>query len=282
MMSDFEQERADYERIAAAIRFIEVNFQRQPSLAEMAEAVHLSPYHFQRLFKRWAGVSPTQFCHFLTVDYAKEQLAAAETVWEAAVGAGLSGSGRLHDLFVTHEAMTPGEYKRAGKGLVIRYGGVETPFGEAVLAVTERGICGLRFVTDGVGATVAALQAEWDLATWREDVAGVRPWAAAIFSREVPDKPLPLLLKGTNFQIQVWRALLAIPEGRLVTYGDVAAKLGRPRATRAVGTAIGRNGIGYLIPCHRVINKSGRGDKYRWGGVRKRAMIGYEASVVME
>lgn len=273
-----QEQLRDYRRVEAAIRYLEANFRRQPSLDEIADAVHLSKYHFQRLFKRWAGVSPTQFTHFLTVEYAKGRLAEASTVFDAALDAGLSGGGRLHDLFVTFEAMTPGEYKRQASGLTIRYGAHPTPFGVCVLAVTERGICALRFVEEGTDATVAQLQAEWPGAEWIRSDSATAPVIDTVFVPGRATRPLPLLLRGTNFQTQVWRALLRIQPGDLVTYSDVAAGIGRKSATRAVAGAIAANPIGYLIPCHRVISKVGRAHQYRWGSARKKAIIGYEAA----
>jgi AraC family transcriptional regulator, regulatory protein of adaptative response / methylated-DNA-[protein]-cysteine methyltransferase len=273
-----EQSAQDYRRIEQAITYLEAHFQEQPDLDEIAGAVHLSKYHFQRLFKRWAGVSPTQFLQALTLDYAKERLAANHSVLDAALDAGLSGPGRLHDLFITHEAVTPGQYKHGGAELAIRFGSHPTPFGRCLLAVTDRGICALRFVDDEA-TTLAELQQEWPGAHWLADQAGTAPLVRRIFDPSgVPDgRPFHLYLQGTNFQIQVWRALLAVPRSALVSYQDVAAYLGRPQAGRAVGAAVARNPIGYLIPCHRVINKGGQAHRYRWGAARKKAMIGYEA-----
>lgn len=279
----------DYARVEEAIRYLEAHFREQPSLDDIAASVHLSKYHFQRLFKRWAGVSPTQFMHFLTVDYAKERLAASESVYDASLDAGLSSAGRLHDLFATFEAMTPGEYKRLGQGVTISYGLYDTPFGRCLLATTEKGICALRFVAApdpeaqvGLSEQVALgeLMAEWPQATFVEDELETGAVAEQIFSpnRETDRRPFHLLLKGTNFQVQVWQALLAIPPGDMVSYQDVAEHVGRPTATRAIAGAVAKNPVGYLIPCHRVINKSGRYHGYRWGSARKRAILGWEAS----
>lgn len=275
----FYDQLEDYRRIEAAIAYLERNYRRQPSLDELAHAAHLSKYHFQRLFKRWAGITPTQFMHYLTVSYAKEQLAAAESVLATALDAGLSGPGRLHDLFVTYEALTPGEYKQQAAGLTVRTGCHPSPFGPVLLATTARGICALRFVgADGEAAALATLQAEWPRAQFVADDAGTAELAARIFSRAAAPQPFHLLLRGTNFQVQVWRALLSIPAGALVTYRDVAHALGDDNATRAVAGAVARNPIGYLIPCHRVISKVGRAHDYRWGSARKKALIGYEAA----
>jgi len=282
----------DYARIAEAIRYLEDHFREQPSLDDIAANVHLSKYHFQRLFKRWAGVSPTQFMHFLTVDYAKERLAASESVYDTSLDAGLSGAGRLHDLFITFEAMTPGEYKRLGEGVTIQYGVHDTPFGRCLLASTPKGICALRFVTTSesetaesgpIGPTEAAaleeLMAEWPQATFIENRESTGKIAARIFAGEQNKnkRPFHLHLKGTNFQVQVWQALLAIPPGGMVSYQDVADHIGRPTATRAIAGAVAKNPVGYLIPCHRVINKSGSYHGYRWGPTRKKAILGWEA-----
>ena len=283
----------DYARVAEAIRYLEDHFREQPTLDEIAASVHLSKYHFQRLFKRWAGVSPTQFMHYLTVDYAKERLAAAESVYETSLDAGLSSAGRLHDLFVTFEAMTPGEYKRLGEGVTIQYGFHDTPFGRCLLATTPKGICALRFVAgpeveasngSAAGSTEAAaldeLMDEWPQATFVEDDQATAEIAERLFApgQDKERRPFHLLLKGTNFQVQVWQALLAIPPGGMVSYQDVAEHIGRPTASRAIAGAVARNPVGYLIPCHRVINKSGHYHGYRWGTTRKKAILGWEAS----
>jgi AraC family transcriptional regulator of adaptative response/methylated-DNA-[protein]-cysteine methyltransferase len=262
-------------------------------LDDIAASVHLSKYHFQRLFKRWAGVSPTQFMHYLTVDYAKERLAASESVYDASLDAGLSGAGRLHDLFITFEAMTPGQYKRSGEGVTIRYGFHDTPFGRCLLAATDKGVCALRFLStsesevidgDPIGSLESVafdeLMAEWPEAVLVEDDQATGRLVARIFTPggDEDRQPFHLLLKGTNFQVQVWQALLAIPPGNMVSYQDVATHIGRPTASRAIAGAVARNPIGYLIPCHRVINKSGRYHGYRWGANRKKAILGWEAS----
>lgn len=278
---NFSQQLQDYQRIEQAVRFLEANFRRHPSLEEIAASVHLSQYHFQRLFKRWAGISPSQFMQYLTVTYAKERLQAAESILHTSLDAGLSGPGRLHDLFVTFEAMTPGEYKQQGAGLQITYGFQGTPFGECLLAQTERGICALRFVPDGErDIALNRLKQEWRQAQFIESTAAIKPIAAQIFDREQWDgkRPFHLFLRGTNFQIQVWQALLTIPSGIMVAYHDVAQMLGSPNATRAVASAIAHNPIGYLIPCHRVISKAGQMHQYRWGSTRKKAILGWEAA----
>jgi AraC family transcriptional regulator of adaptative response/methylated-DNA-[protein]-cysteine methyltransferase len=281
MMDELTEKSQDYQRIEAAITFLEENFQQQPDLEVMAASVHLSKYHFQRLFKRWAGVTPTQFLHYLTVDYAKERLRESRSVLDATLDAGLSSPGRLHDLFVSYQAMTPGEYKRQGVGLVLQYGFHPTPFGECLLALTPRGICALRFlVGDDRQSALHQLQSEWPRAQFIGDTDSTGKVVERLFTGASPegDPRLHLVLKGTNFQVQVWQALLKIPVGAMVSYQGVAAMIGNPNASRAVAHAIARNPVGYLIPCHRVINKSGQIHAYRWGSARKKAILGWEAS----
>lgn len=270
-----------YAYVAEAIRYLGANFQRQPSLDELSAHLAVSPYHLQRLFSRWAGISPKRFVQFLTVEHAKQALVGAQSVLDASWNSGLSGPGRLHDLFVTVEAVTPGEFKSGGRGLRISYGFHPSPFGACLLGVTERGICSLAFVDPGREAVeLGELRARWPAASLVEE----REETASVLARVFPDggglprQPLHLLLKGTNFQVKVWDALLRIPPGALCSYEDVAQAVGRPTAARAVGGAVGSNRIGYLIPCHRVIRKSGIVSNYYWGPVRKRAMIGWEAA----
>ena len=271
----------DYGRIEAAIHYLEQNFQDQPTLAEIAAHVGLSEYHFQRLFSRWAGTSPKRFLQFLTIQHAKKLLAESQSILDTTYEAGLSSPSRLHDLFVTHEAITPGEFKQKGAGLTIQYGFHDSPFGECLIALTERGICGLQFVADDdQEATLAELKASWPQAKFVADESATRPFINPIFNlSEAEEKPsLPLYLKGTNFQIQVWQALLKIPVGTAVSYGTVAQLIGNPKASRAVGSATGSNPIGYLIPCHRVIRQAGGLGDYRWGSSRKKAILGWEAA----
>jgi AraC family transcriptional regulator of adaptative response/methylated-DNA-[protein]-cysteine methyltransferase len=271
----------DYRRIESAIRYIEANFTDRPTLDEMARRANLSKYHFDRLFKRWAGISPIQFMHFLTLDYTKAQLSASKSVLESALDAGISGAGRLHDLFVTFEAMTPGEFKRRGAGLEISYGFYDSPFGECIAAATSRGLCRLGFVESGGRQdALRDLTDTWPGARLTDRTAELRPAIDRIFApREVDSRrPFNLHVRGTNFQVQVWKALLSIPPGCVVSYGDIAALLGRPNASRAVGGAVAINPVGYLIPCHRVIASTGTVHRYRWGTTRKRAMIGWEAA----
>lgn len=273
----------DYRRVAEALAFIVDRFEDQPSLDEIAAHVGLSPFHFQRLFTRWAGLSPKKFLQALSLEEAKRRLEEHGSVLDAAFDAGLSGPGRLHDLFVAHEALTPGEYKALGQGLVIRYGFHEGPFGETLLMEADRGLCGLAFVdARGKDGCFDDMASRFTAATLVEDPSSTEGTMARIFARPGESKPssqapLRLLLKGTEFQIKVWRALMAIPPGTLTTYGTVAEALGmKGAAARAVGTAVGANPISWLIPCHRVIRNSGMLGGYRWGLPRKLAMMGWE------
>ncbi|MDJ0762768.1 MAG: methylated-DNA--[protein]-cysteine S-methyltransferase [Myxococcota bacterium] len=271
----------DYNRIEQAIGFIEANFRSQLDLEQIAASVHLSKFHFDRLFKRWAGVSPLQFQQFLTLDYTKQQLAASTSVLNTAFDAGLSGPGRLHDLFVNFDAMTPGEFKKQGEGLKIYYGFGHTQFGTCLLATTHRGICHLGFVAgNDRSQALSSLCQMWPSAVFTEQPRSAQSIVKRIFDRDKTsyDKPFTLHLKGTNFQVNVWRALLGIPEGSVVSYQDIAAHMGRPSAVRAVAGAIAANPVSYLIPCHRVIAKSGKIHNYRWGTARKKALIGWEAA----
>lgn len=268
----------DYQRIERALRYIEANVRRQPGLDEIAAHVGLSEFHFQRLFTQWAGITPKRFLQFLTKEHAKASLRRSQNVLDASLDAGLSGPGRLHDLLVSCEAITPGELKAGGAGLVIDYGTHHSPFGECLVATTARGICHLAFVQDAGEAAIAALRAEWPRARLQENQAATATLVRSIFDPVPRARPLPLLLKGTNFQLKVWEALLAIPPGALVSYQAVARYIHMPNAARAVGTAIGQNRIAYLIPCHRVIQSLGDFGQYRWGGVRKKAMVGWEAA----
>jgi AraC family transcriptional regulator of adaptative response/methylated-DNA-[protein]-cysteine methyltransferase len=271
---------SDYERIAQAIRFIEQNYRRQPSLEEVAKSVFLSEFHFQRLFRRWVGISPKRFLQFLTVEHAKRRLEECRSVLDATYDAGLSSPGRLHDLFVTLEAVTPGEYKARGAGLEIAWGVHETPFGPALLATTGRGLCGLSFVDDGdAAAAVDELRERWSSATVGEDARATEPLARRIFASDGDDgRPIPLFVQGTNHQVRVWEALLRVPAGAMVSYEQLAAAAGKPDAVRAVAGAVARNQIGYVIPCHRVIRKLGAFGGYRWGTERKLAILGWEAA----
>ncbi len=264
--------------IAAAIRHLVENWQDQPALGELAEVAGMSPFHFQRLFTQWAGISPKRFLQFLTLDNAKRLLAENRSVLDVALDVGLSGPSRLHDLFVACEAMTPGEYKALGGGLTIRWGLHATPFGPSLVATTERGVCWLSFAEEEDGRdALAGMAASWPAARLVEDADATRPAAARAFRWDGQDRePLRLLMKGTNFQIKVWEALLRIPAGAVVSYEDVARAIGQPTAMRAVGAAVGRNPVCVLIPCHRVIQKSGIIHNYRYGIPRKRALLAWE------
>ncbi|MCL6430877.1 MAG: methylated-DNA--[protein]-cysteine S-methyltransferase [Anaerolineae bacterium] len=246
----------------------------------MAVEVGLSPFHFQRVFRRWAGISPKRFLQFLTKEHAKALLAQSKDLLDVAYEAGLSSPGRLHDLFVTCEAVTPGEFKSRGEGLSIVYGYHPTPFGECLLGLTTRGICWLSFVVGGDrGRSLTALRHCWERAGICLDESATQPLVERIFGAwEGAGAPLPLLLRGTNFQIKVWEALLRIPGGCVASYHDVARWIGAPAAARAVGRAVGGNPIAYIIPCHRVIRRVGAFGQYRWGEPRKLAMLGWEAA----
>jgi AraC family transcriptional regulator of adaptative response/methylated-DNA-[protein]-cysteine methyltransferase len=280
-MTSMEQLEEDYHRVECAIRFIEESALRQPSLAEIAGAAGLSEFHFQRLFSRWVGISPKRFLQFLTKEYARTLLEESEDVLSVTYDTGLSSPGRLHELFVTCEAVTPGEVKSRGEGLSIDYGFHPTPFGRCLLAVTERGICGLSFVQEGPEeGLVESLRRRWPGAVLRHEPAATDGFARRVFAFGADHEPGPLHLfvRGTNFQIQVWQALIRIPFGKAVTYEDVARHIGMPTASRAVGNAVGSNPIPFLIPCHRVIRKLGEFGNYGEGPQRKKAILGWEAA----
>ncbi len=269
-----------YARIERAIRFIEDNRLDQPGLDEIAAGVGMSPFHLQRVFTAWAGVSPKLFLRYVTLDHAREALTDARPVLDAALDVGLSGPGRLHDLSVTLEAATPGEIGAGGRGLDIRYGLHDGPFGRFLVAATERGVCRIAFEQEGENP-VGALAEAWPNARLVEDDARTWRIAGEALARGMDREASPIRLwaRGTNFQINVWEALLRVPAGRLVSYGDIARAVGRPRASRAVGQAVGANPIAVLIPCHRAIRASGRFETgYRWGSARKRALIAWEAA----
>ena len=266
-----------YPMVAAAIRYLVEHYDEQPSLDEVAAIAGLHPHHFQRIFKRWAGISPKRFAQYLTVEHAKSLLADDESVLGAALDVGLSGPSRLHDLFVACEAMTPGEYKARGRDLVIRYGVHDSPFGPVAIGLTDRGICWLGFADD-TSDPAATLAAEWGEATLVRDDAAVARIAERLFDGgQTPAELPPLLLRGTNFQVKVWQALLRIPPGHVASYQQVANAIGSPAAVRAVGQAVGHNPVAVIIPCHRVIRKSGALHNYRWGAPRKRALLAWEA-----
>lgn len=271
----------DYHRIARAIAFMRQNHLNQPNLATVAQHIGLSEYHFQRLFTQWAGISPKRFLQYLTVEYAKSKITQTKSLLDLTLDVRLSSPGRLHDLFVNLEAMSPGEFKAGGAGLQIRYGIHDTPFGTSLIATTARGICNLYFLETTDEQTAAQrLQLTWKNAEIIRDEQATQSLRDLIFNSETlsEQKPLTLLVKGTNFQIQVWRALLQLPFGAIATYQTIAQMVARPTAARAVGNAIGKNPIGYLIPCHRVIRESGEIGGYGWGVERKTVMLGWEAS----
>ncbi len=270
---------SDYDRIADAIEFIASRARCQPALEEIAAHVHLSPFHFQRLFSRWAGITPKRFLQVLTLEHAKRLLGEQRPLLEVSGRVGLSSGSRLYDHFVHLEAITPGDYKRGGAGLKIEYSIHATPFGDAFVALTPRGVCNLAFVGhEGCDAHLSALRRQWPYAEIRENPASALPIVAAMFGRRKPDGPLSLYVSGTNFQTNVWRALLAIPPGSVMSYTQVASAVGRPHAARSVARAIGANPVALLIPCHRVIRQSGELAGYRWGENRKRAMLAWEAA----
>lgn len=280
-MQDRSREAEDYRRVALALEYLDSHARSQPSLDDVAAAVGLSPHHFHRLFRRWAGTTPKRFLQMLTLEAARARLAASRSVLQAAYDVGLSGPGRLHDLFVTVDGVTPGEFAKQGAGVEITFGTAATPFGTAVLGRTGRGVCHLSFIDPAPGAadgSIAGARAEvmeqWPEAALRRDDAAARSLADALFAGDRP----PLHVRGTNFQLRVWSALLAIPEGHVAAYGDVAAGVGRPAAARAVAGAVARNRVAWLIPCHRVIRKVGEAGGYRWGTTRKRAMLAWEAA----
>ena len=267
----------DYERIKKAIEFIRSNFQQQPDLDAVAKEVYLSPFHFQRLFKDWAGVSPKKFLQYISLQNAKKLLH-QHTVSDAAYETGLSGSSRLHDLFISIEGMTPGEYKNGGEHLQINYSFAETPFGNIIVASTAKGICHLAFADDEKEA-LQQLQLQFPNAQFRQVVDTIQQNALFIFTQDWKDlSKIKLHLKGTPFQIKVWEALLKIPMGDVSTYSGIANTINNPNASRAVGTAIGDNPVAFLIPCHRVIRSTGDFGQYHWGSIRKAAMIGWEAA----
>jgi AraC family transcriptional regulator of adaptative response/methylated-DNA-[protein]-cysteine methyltransferase len=272
----------DYERVATMIRFLDRHHTDQPDLNELAAAAGLSPFHFHRLFSTWAGVTPKDFLQCLTLEHVKQLLRDGGNVFDAALDAGLSGPGRLHDLCVTLEAASPGEMKNGGAGIQIDYGFFQTPFGEALIAETERGLCHLSFVQeDGRDAVRDLLADEWPNAQLKRSDSRIAELSDVIFTqgREgAARRPLRAFVRGTSFQLRVWRALLQIPSGTLTTYGRLAEAIGQSKAARAVGTAVGANPISFVIPCHRVIRETGALGNYGGGRIRKRAMVGWELS----
>lgn len=271
-----------YQQMAQAIDYLATTYRERPTLAQVARQANLSEFHFQRLFTEWAGISPKKFSQYLTLDYARQQLRMGAPLADVAYDAGLSGTGRLHDLFVRMEGMTPGQYRQAGAGMVLQYGTYDSPFGPYLLGLIGGSVALLHFRMPDDDPDPVIVQRAWPNATLRHDPAAGQPIADQIFpvNRLVDGvrQPLSVLLRGSAFQLAVWEALLRIPEGRLASYDQLATAIGQPGAVRAVGTALGHNPVGYLIPCHRVIRKTGLVGGYRWGVVRKQALLGWEAA----
>jgi|SRR5690606_10129392 len=271
------QQELDYNRIAEAIEYIRNNFKAQPTLDQIADNVHLSPYHFQRLFSEWAGTTPKKFLQYISIGHAKTLLKDKQaTLFDAAFETGLSGTGRLHDLFVKIEGMTPAEYKHGGKSLIINYRFANSPFGNLIVASTSKGVCYMAFYVDQTNAIID-LKGKFPNAEFQQKSDSIQQNALSIFQNDWSKLgDIKLHLKGTDFQLKVWETLLKIPMGRLSSYGSIAEQLGNPNASRAVGTAIGSNPVAFLIPCHRVIQSSGNTGGYMWGSTRKTAIIGWE------
>lgn len=275
----------DYETVRRAIEFISVDYREQPSLAAVAEAAGVSAPDLEALFRRWAGLTPKAFLQAVTLDRARRLLAEGASLLDAALDVGLSGPSRLHDLFVKHEAMSPGSHKAKGEGIELAYGFSPSPFGRAIVVATERGLAGVGFsdgTADGDRAALDDMVRRWPKARFRQDEAVVAPYAARAFdpARWAADSPLRVVFIGSDFEIRVWQTLLRIPVGCAATYSQVAETIGVPKAARAVGAAVGRNPISFVVPCHRVLGKSGALTGYHWGLSRKRAMLGWEAGVL--
>lgn len=274
------KEMNNYERIQKAIEYLAVNFRQQPDLDELARQVHVSPFHFQRMFKEWAGVTPKKFLQYISVEHAKTLLRTNHSLSDVSFETGLSGTSRLHDLFIGIEGMTPGEYKNGGQALHINYSFAESPFGNILVASTAKGICHLAFADDAEKA-FADLQKLFPNAQFTQMVDALQQNALFIFTQDWKNlSQIKLHLKGTDFQLKVWETLLKIPMGQVTTYGNLAASVGHPKAARAVGSAIGDNPVAFLIPCHRVIQSSGLIGQYHWGSLRKTAIIGWESAKV--
>lgn len=272
---------SDYEIVKRAIAYTTENYRAQPQVEAIAHAAGTDPRHLNELFRRWCGLSPNVFLQSVTLDHARKILRDSPNILDASYELGLSGPGRLHDLFVAHEAMSPGEWKTGGEGLEIYYGFHPSPFGSALIMATARGLCGLAFAdTGGERAALDDMKSRWPNARYIEDSARTVPYAQRIFDsgKWQPDTPLRVVLIGTDFEVRVWETLLKIPMGRATTYSDIAKKLARPKAARAVGAAVGKNPISFVVPCHRVVGKSGALTGYHWGLTRKRAMLGWEAA----
>jgi AraC family transcriptional regulator of adaptative response/methylated-DNA-[protein]-cysteine methyltransferase len=274
------QQELNYNRIADAISFFKDHFKSQPTLDDVAAHVHLSPFHFQRMFQQWAGVTPKQFLQYLSVEHAKEILkTTGASLFNTASETGLSGTGRLHDLFIKVEGMTPGEYKNGGASLQLNYSFADTPFGKAIVASTAKGICHMAFADEGEERALEQLKIKFPNAAYKQFVDMIQQNALFIFSQDWSRlDEIKLHLKGTDFQIKVWETLLKVPPGGLTTYGALAKEAGYAGASRAVGTTIGNNPVAFLIPCHRIIRSSGETGQYHWGATRKKTMIGWEAA----
>lgn len=274
-----EQRQINYNRIAEAIEYIKTNFKVQPNLDEVAEQVHLSPFHFKRLFSEWAGTTPKKFLQYISIEHAKKLLINQQaTLFDAAFETGLSGTGRLHDLFINIEGMTPAEYKNGGKNLSVNYSFAESPFGNLIVASTQKGVCYMAFNNDETNA-LSDLKQKFPNATFHRKLDLIQQNALFIFQNDWSKlSEIKLHLKGTDFQLKVWETLLKIPMGQLSTYGNIAEQIGNANASRAVGTAIGSNPVAFLIPCHRVIQSSGNIGGYMWGNTRKTAIIGWESA----
>ncbi|HMT14401.1 MAG TPA: bifunctional helix-turn-helix domain-containing protein/methylated-DNA--[protein]-cysteine S-methyltransferase [Aestuariivirga sp.] len=273
-------ETSDYQAVKTVLSFLSDNWRDQPSLDELAEEAGLSPHQLHRLFTRWAGISPKDFLQALTLDHARALLRQQESVLDTALAVGLSGPSRLHDLFVTHEGITPGIYKAKGEGLVVRHGFHASPFGRALVMVAEGRLCGLAFADEGDEARVLAdMTGRWPRARFRRDEPATAPLARRIFTAPEwrADQPLRIVMIGSDFEIKVWERLLAIPMGAAASYGGLARALGSPGAARAVGAAVGKNPLSFVVPCHRVLGSGGALTGYHWGLARKRAMLGWEA-----
>ena len=283
MNTDIEHSPArDYDMVRRNLDFLRENWREQPSLDELAAQNGISAAHLQRLFTRWAGLSPKAFLQALTIDHARKLLRDSASVLDTAYEVGLSGPGRLHDLFITHEGMPPGVYKARGRGLTIKYGFHDCPFGRALIMVTEMGLCGLAFAdAGGERAALDDMMRRWPEANYAENAAATAPYAKRIFNTErwSAAQPLRIVFIGTEFETRVWQTLLRIPLGKATTYSDIASHLGKPSASRAVGTAVGKNPISFVVPCHRVLGKSGSLCGYHWGLTRKQAILGWEAGV---
>jgi AraC family transcriptional regulator, regulatory protein of adaptative response / methylated-DNA-[protein]-cysteine methyltransferase len=271
---------ADYERVRRALAYMTARWREQPSQEDIAAHVGVSPSHLHHIFRRWAGLTPKAFLQAVTLDHARTLLRGSATVLDTAYEVGLSGPGRLHDLFVTHEAMSPGEWKSGAEGLTLAYGFHPSPFGEAIVVAAPRGLAGLGFVDDGDrDAALADMRRRWPRAGFVEDAATTRPLALRAFDPSTwrAETPLRVVLIGTDFEVRVWETLLRIPMGRATTYSDIACHIGRPTASRAVGAAVGKNPVSFVVPCHRVLGRSGALTGYHWGLTRKQAILGWEA-----